>query len=237
MLMFFEQVLSATAADQRRCVLDHPLFGMVATGRATRDQYVVYLRETYHLVRHTSRALARAASHLGDEQRVLRGWLLDQATEEHGHELFCLKDLQNLGLDAVAITAGLPGRGAWGVITQNYFFAGEGHAEALLGVASATEGMGAQLAGPLAKILVERYDIPEPATTFLRSHAGLDLRHYENVRDAIDRIASARTLPWIAHGRRMTFLHYGEVFHEVAASTEHFFESRRAHERRETFHA
>src|SRR5207248_71664 len=86
----FDQVLEATAADQRRYVLDNPLFTLVASGRATRDQYAVYLRETYHLVRHTSRALARGASRVDDRQRALRAWLLEQAADEHGHELFCL---------------------------------------------------------------------------------------------------------------------------------------------------
>src|SRR5581483_8986246 len=128
----FEQLLAATAADQRQHVSDNPLFALVASGRATRDQYVVYLRETYHLVRHTARALARAASQVDDDRRALRAWLLEQANEEHGHELFCLKDLRGLGLDAAAITAGIPGPGAWGVITQNYFFAVVGHPEALL---------------------------------------------------------------------------------------------------------
>jgi pyrroloquinoline quinone (PQQ) biosynthesis protein C len=227
MLMdIFDQVLAATAADQRRCVLDNPLFALVAAGRANRDQYAVYLRETYHLVRHTSRALARGASRLDDDRRALRAWLLEQASEEHGHELFCLKDLQNLGLDAAAITAGMPGPGAWGVVTQNYFFASEGHPEALLGVASATEGMGAELAGDLAAVLMSRYGVPERATTFLRSHAGFDQRHYQQVRAAINAMSDAQSLPWIIHGRRMTFLHFGALLGEVAASTERFGETR-----------
>ncbi|HZP11222.1 MAG TPA: iron-containing redox enzyme family protein [Nevskiaceae bacterium] len=233
----FDQLLAATAADQRRYVLDNPLFALVASGQATRDQYVVYLRETYYLVRHTSRALARAASHVDDDQRALRAWLVEQANEEHGHEQFCLKDLHGLGLDATAITSRMPGPGAWGVVTQNYFFAGAGHPEALLGVASATEGMGAQLAGDLASVLIRRYGIPERATTFLRSHAGFDQRHYEQARDAVNRCGTAASLPWIEHGRRMTFFHYGGLFREVAASTERFFALRTAHEQPESTHA
>ena len=226
MLMdLFDRVQEATADDLRLHVLESPLLAIVASGGATRDQYAAYLRETYHLVRHTSRALARAASRLDDDRRDLRAWLLEQANEEHGHELFCLKDLRNLGLDAAAITARMPGAGAWGVITQNYFFADEGHPEALLGVASATEGMGAELAGGLATVLIERYGIPEVATTFLRSHAGFDRRHYEQVRDAINTMASADELPWIVYGRRMTLVHFGALFREVAASGETFFDA------------
>jgi pyrroloquinoline quinone (PQQ) biosynthesis protein C len=225
----FEELLAATAADQRRHILDNPLFALVAGGRATRDHYAVYLRETYHLARHTSRALARGASRLDDGQRALRCWLLEQANEEHGHELFCVKDLHNLGLDAQAVTGAMPGPGAWGIITQNYFFADEGHPEALLGVASATEQMGAELADDLASVLADRYGIPESATTFLRSHAGFDRKHYAQVRDALNTLATPSTLPWILQGRRMTFLHYGGLFREVAASTERFFAGHATH--------
>lgn len=232
----FDQVLSSTAADHRRYVIECPLFALLAGGRATRDQYVVYLRETFHLVRHTSRALARAASNVDDRRRDLRAWLLQQANEEHGHELFCLRDLRNLGLDADAITAPLPNPGAWGVITQNYFFAAEGHPEALLGVASATEGMGAELAGGFAESLTSRYGIPEQATTFLRSHAGFDRRHYAEVREAINSMATPASLPWIVHGRCMTFRRFGELFHEVAASHERFFDIPRARPAREIVH-
>jgi pyrroloquinoline quinone (PQQ) biosynthesis protein C len=219
----FEELLAATAADQRRHIADNPIFTLIADGRATRDHYAVYLRETYHLVRHTARALARGASRLDDHDRVLRAWLLEQANDEHGHEQLCLKDLHSLGLDASAVTRAMPGPGAWGVITQNYFFADEGHPEALLGVASATEQMGAELAGGLADVLGQRYGIPHSATTFLRAHAGFDRRHYQAVREAIDTLATPQSLPWIVHGRRMTFLHYGDLFREVAGSREQFF--------------
>jgi pyrroloquinoline quinone (PQQ) biosynthesis protein C len=221
----FERLLEATAADYEHHVLRNPLLELVATGQARVDQYIVYLRETYHLVRHTSRALARAASRVDDAERGLRAWLLEQANEEHGHELFCLKDLQNLGLDPAAITASTPGAGAWGAVTQNYYFASEGHPVALLGVASATEGMGADLAGNLAAVLVERYGVPHTAATFLRVHGALDQRHCEQARDAVNNFVRPDDLPWVVHGRRMTFLYYGQLMREVAACAERFSHS------------
>lgn len=222
----FDQVLEATAVDYRQHIVENPLFRRVAAGRATRDQYAVYLRETYHLVRHTSRALARGASRLDDRRRVLRAWLLEQANEEHGHELFCLKDLQSLGLAPEIVTASRPGAGAWGVVTQNYYFASEGNPVALLGVASATEGMGAELAGELVSVLTEHYGIPSAATTFLRSHAGFDQRHFALVQRAINALDSDEDRAWVIHGRRMTFVYYGHLFREVAFSTARFFDAR-----------
>ena len=219
----FERMLDATAVDYERHIRSNPIFEQLNTGQATCDQYAVYLRETYHLVRHTSRALARGASRLDDDQRSLRAWLLEQASEEHGHELFCLKDLQNLGLPAASVTAGMPGPGAWGVVTQNYYLA-DAHPSALLGVASATEGMGAELAGDMAAALVHRLGVPASATTFLRSHAGLDQRHFAQVTGAVDALVGDADFDWVVHARRMTFQYYGQLLHEAAFTTERFFQ-------------
>jgi pyrroloquinoline quinone (PQQ) biosynthesis protein C len=217
----FQQLLEATAPDYREHILGNPLFQLIAGGKASRDQYAVYLRETYQLVRHTSRALALGASRCDDEHRELRAWLLDQANDEHGHELFCLKDLKHLGVVPESVTCHSPGAGAWGVVTQNYYLAACGRPVCLLGVASATEGMGAELAGDLARTLVGHYGIPEIATTFLRSHAGFDQRHFEEAKRAINTlIAGPDEFAGVAHARRMTFRYYGQLFREVAASTE-----------------
>lgn len=220
----FERMLDATAADYAQEIRGNPVFELISSGQVSRDQYAVYLRETYHLVRHTSRALARGASRVEDRQRALRAWLLEQANEEHGHELFCLKDLQALGLTPETVTAPPPGPGAWGIVTQNYFFA-EGHPSALLGVASATEGMGAELAGDMAAALIHRHGIPANATTFLRSHAGFDQRHLEQARDAIESLVGDEHLAWVIHARRMTFRFYGQLLREVAFATERFLDT------------
>jgi pyrroloquinoline quinone (PQQ) biosynthesis protein C len=222
----FKQLVAATALDYESHILNNRLFRQLGAGQATRDQYVVYLRETYHLVRHTSRVLALAAAHVGDERRELRAWLIEQAKDEHGHELFCLKDLRHLGLAAERIVGDHPGPAAWGFFTQNYYLAAHGNPAALLGVASATEGMGAQLAGDLATTLSQRYGIPDSATTFLRSHAGFDKRHFEEATAAIDTlVVSPQEFADVAHARRMTFRYYGQLFSEVANSNEKFFES------------
>lgn len=221
----FQEVFNATQGDYNRHIAENQLFVQVSNGSATKDKYVVYLKETYHLVRHTSRALALGAARLDDGARGVRAWLIDQAKDEHGHELFCLKDIKNLGLDPQGITAGKPGPGSWGVVTQNYYMSTYGSPIGLLGVASATEGMGSDLAGDLADALVARYDIPESATTFLRSHSGFDKRHYQETQDAINSfVQSDDELSAVIHARRMTLRYYGQIFTEVAQSTSKYFD-------------
>jgi hypothetical protein len=56
----------------------------------------------------SSKATALVPPQLGDERPDLREWFQDVARTEQNHDLFCVKDLKELGLDPVL----LPGFGA-----------------------------------------------------------------------------------------------------------------------------
>lgn len=212
----FERLVELTAADYELHIVGNPLMVQLSQGEVTQDHYVAYLIETFHLVRHTSRCLALAAARLGDERRGLRAWLLEQAGDEHGHELFCLNDLRQLGVNSERALRVLPGPGAWGLVAQNYYMATYGNPVGLLGVATATEGMGASLAGRMAQVLEQHYGIPHAALTFLRSHAGFDQRHLKEAQRAVnEQLVEAADFELVVHARRMTYRYYGQLFKDA----------------------
>ncbi len=217
----YEQLLDATRIDFETHILRNPLLQALGKGEVSLGHYLCYLQETFHLVRHTSRALALAASRTGDELRDLRAWLLEQANEEHGHELFCLKDLRHLGVGGNAVESREPGPGAWSMVAQNYFLATNGHPAGILGVASATEQMGSELAGTLSGAVASRLGIDSGGLTFLRSHASFDVKHLAEVRKAVDQFGSDETvLRRIVLARRYTIRHYGQMFRDVLGSAD-----------------
>ena len=204
-----------TQPDLKKHILDNPIFPMLAAGKLTRDHYVRYVIETFHLVSHTSRALALAASRVSGDRDGLRAWLLTQATEESGHDKFCVHDLKALGVDASAL-GDKPGPGAWGMITQINYIAGHCDPAGVLGVASATEQLGAEIAGDSSRAIEARLGIPNKARTFLTSHSGFDVRHLEEARKAINEfVRDDVTLHLVAHARRNTFRYYGQLFLDV----------------------
>jgi hypothetical protein len=123
----FERIMQATKDDYELHILNNPLLGVLINGQMTRTHYIAYLRETYHLVRHTSKALALVGSHLPDERRDLRGWFFHQSVDEHNHDLFCIEDLKALGEDPDKILSVPMRDGAWGLVCQNYYMAAFGN--------------------------------------------------------------------------------------------------------------
>jgi pyrroloquinoline quinone (PQQ) biosynthesis protein C len=201
----------------RRIYIDcNPIFGRLACGDLTRFHYLAYLRETYHLVRHTPKYLTIAAHRVEKSDERLSAYFRKFSLEETGHELLCIRDIGALGENADILISGDPNPGAWGIVTQCYFWATQGNPVALLGDAFATEELGVARGVEVARLLETNYSIPRQATNFLRVHGSEDKEHLE---------AAARAIEWYVEDRdhcadidyatRMTYRNYGQLFTDV----------------------
>jgi pyrroloquinoline quinone (PQQ) biosynthesis protein C len=201
----------------RRIYIDcNPIFGRLACGDLTRFHYLAYLRETYHLVRHTPKYLTIAAHRVEKSDERLSAYFRKFSLEETGHELLCIRDIGALGENADILISGDPNPGAWGIVTQCYFWATQGNPVALLGDAFATEELGVARGVEVARLLETNYSIPRQATNFLRVHGSEDKEHLE---------AAARAIEWYVEDRdhyadidyatRMTYRNYGQLFMDV----------------------
>ena len=208
-------VLEASAQDYQVAFDAHPVFVALQNGKFSRQAYLAYLRETFHLIRHTSTILARAASRLPDEQRGLRGWLLEQAVDEHNHDLLCITDIEALGEEPAKFLAVPPRRGAWGLITQTFYLADQDPV-AILGYFLTTEGIGASYAAKYADLLTSpMYGYKSNQVTFLRAHGGFDVKHFEEVKKFMDELdANDRVRDIILAVRRFSIMYYAQMLRD-----------------------
>jgi pyrroloquinoline quinone (PQQ) biosynthesis protein C len=213
----YERIVEATEEEYRTFIENNELLKAVAAGQMTPKHYIAYLRETYHLVRHTPRMLALGGARLQDDRRQLRNWFFEQTIEENGHDLFCIKDIEHLGANPKEIVNTQPGPGAWGLVTQNYFMATYGNPVGILGVATATEGLGADFGTRFADLMTQQYALPSNTSTFLRSHGGFDAKHLEEAVSALELITPDE-VDYVIQARRMTFRYYGQLFADVSSA-------------------
>lgn len=201
----------------RRTYIDgHPIFATLAGGDLTRFHYLAYLRETYHLIKHTPKYLTIAANRVAGNDERLSNYFKNFSLEETGHELLCIRDIDALGENAEDILSGDPNPGVWGMVTQCYFWASQGNPVALLGDAFATEELGNARSLEVAKLLETNYSIPRQATNFLRVHGNEDKEHFEAAARAIEWYAGDRDLfAEIAYATKMTYRNYAQLFTDV----------------------
>jgi pyrroloquinoline quinone (PQQ) biosynthesis protein C len=184
----YDKALAEAAPVLQRFVVEHPFVRSILDGGLTMQVYAAYLRETYYLVGQTPHFLSTAAGRT--EEEWLQDWFLDLAVDERHHDRLCVHDIRNLGFEPDEYLSGLPGLGAWTMISQNHYLATTKDTAGILGFAAATEGLGAQL-GPQVAEAMTKYSFAPKALSFLRVHAAEDQDHIARVQDAFNRCAES----------------------------------------------
>ncbi len=106
--MFFQRLQQSTEAS-RQSLFGVPVIVDALQGRITREQYVAFLTEAYHHVKHTVPLLMACGSRLAEGNASQRASVAHYIKEEIGHEEWILKDIAACGGDPEAVRAGRPG--------------------------------------------------------------------------------------------------------------------------------
>ena len=105
----FFQKLTAATDTERRHLLDAPLIHRALNREITLEEYVAFLIQAYHHVKHTVPLLMATGSRIPEEREWLREAVAEYIEEEIGHEEWILNDIKASGGDAEAVRNGSPG--------------------------------------------------------------------------------------------------------------------------------
>src|SRR3546814_16752908 len=104
-MSFYHQLIAATEAERAR-FLSMPILDDARHGRITRAEYLAFLTEAYHHVRHTVPLLMACGARLPARLEWLRTALGEYIEEEMGHQEWILDDIQAAGGDHEAVAHG-----------------------------------------------------------------------------------------------------------------------------------
>ncbi len=176
--MSFEQRMKSALSAGIEKLNETEFVKSVQSGDNTREIYKEYLRYAYHYVRETSSFTPLAARRMDPKHLRVRKWLLEHSSEEMGHELMALRDLERLGEDKEKVqNSKIPvGVTAWAsffhykVSMANPFCA--------FGVLYFLEGMAQEMAPKVLVPIVQNLpDSEKKAITFFKEHGELDAEH------------------------------------------------------------
>lgn len=159
-------------------------------GNAPLEAYAMFLRETYHLSRHTSRFLAAAATNISDEKDAIRSRFLQHAIEEDGHHKFALKDLKNLGYPDSYTADSYPLAGTCAIISYHYYLAYHDNPIGMLGAVVVFEGLAEEFAGMSADMYRKKKELTMGEVTFLHTHGKFDIDHMKEARETLNSLVT-----------------------------------------------
>ncbi|HVM82549.1 MAG TPA: iron-containing redox enzyme family protein [Candidatus Binatia bacterium] len=213
--MFHDELLAATAPD-RQALLTTPIIQAALGGRVTRSQYVDFLTQAYHHVRHTVPLLMICAARLPERLDWLRQASVDYIEDEIGHDEWILDDLAACGADAGAVRRSEPGMATDVMVGYAFDTVQRRNPLGFWGMAHVLEGTSVALASQAADSLQQALNLPDKAFTYLRSHGALDIDHTAQFARLMNRLEEDGDRADVIRAAKTFFRLYGDIFRSIS---------------------
>jgi len=219
-MTFFDTLQAETAAD-RQSLFAIPIIEDALRGEITRAQYVAFLTQAYHHVKHTVPLLMACGARLGSEHEWLRNAIAEYIEEELGHQEWILSDIAACGVDPAIARHSQPAPSTELMVAYAYHQIDRHNPVAFFGMVHVLEGTSTSLATHAAETIQRSLGLPANAFTYLTSHGSLDLEHvafFERLMNQLDDEGDRRA---VVHCARMMYGLYGDIFRTLPSALEH----------------
>jgi len=213
---FFDQLQHQTNAE-REYLLGAPIIHAALAGTATRAQYIAFLTQAYHHVKHTVPLLMACGARLPERLEWLREAIAEYIEEEIGHQEWILNDIRACGGDAEAVRHGQPALRTELMVAYVYDRIARHNPASFFGMVNVLEGTSIALATQAAGVLQDKLGLPTKAFSYLTSHGSLDLEHIEFFKRLMNRLDDEDDKAAVVHTARVVYRLYGDIFRSLSA--------------------
>lgn len=213
--MTFFHTLQAGSEAERQQLFAIPIIQDALQGQVTTAQYIAFLTQAYHHVKHTVPLLMACGSRLNSEHEWLREAIAEYIAEEVGHQEWILSDITACGGDAEAVRRAPPHASTELMVAYAYHQIDRANPVGFFGMVHVLEGTSTALATHAADTMRTALGLPPQAFTYLSSHGSLDLEHVAFFETLVNRLDSAQDRQAVLHVARIMYGLYGDVFRSL----------------------
>jgi pyrroloquinoline quinone (PQQ) biosynthesis protein C len=215
--MNFFQRLQNETANQRTEFFSAPIIQQTLTGQVSLPDYVAFLTEAYHHVRHTTPLLMAVGSRIPGDKEWLRDAVAEYIEEELGHQEWILNDIAACGADKEAVRHGQPSLATELMVAYAYDMVQRVNPLGFFGMVHVLEGSSVSTADKAADCIQQELKLPDNAFTYLRSHGAIDQEHVKFFEQLMGRIEDPVDQECIIHSARVFYQLYGNIFRSLTA--------------------
>lgn len=219
-MSFYQQLQQATASERAQ-LQAAPIIADVFAGQISISQYIAFLTEAYHHVKHTLPLLMACGSRLPERLEWLRTAVAEYIEEECGHQEWILNDIKACGGDAEAVRHGQPALATELMVAYAYDTISRGNPAGFFGMVQVLEGTSIALATQAAARIAETLQLPPKAFSYLNSHGSLDIKHVQFFEGLMERISEPADQAAIIHAAKVFYRLYGDIFRSLPRSEAH----------------
>jgi len=213
--MNFMERLNNESKDDREYLLSSPIIGRCMSGDITLNDYVAFLTQAYHHVKHTVPLLMAVGSRLPAEKEWLREAVAEYIEEELGHQEWILNDIAACGFDKEDVRHSKPTAATELMVAYAYDTIARVNPIGFFGMVHVLEGTSVTTADAAANAIKDALGLPGKAFTYLRSHGALDVEHVKFFESLMDQITDVEEQEQIIHSARMFYQLYANIFRSL----------------------
>lgn len=210
--MSFFQKLQAETATERAELTSIAFIQRGVAGELSLEEYIAFLTQAYHHVKHTVPLLMACGSRLADSHEWLREAVAEYIEEEVGHQEWILNDIAACGGDKEAVRNSRPDFAAELMVAYAYDTIQRGSPVGFFGMVQVLEGTSIAIADAAANAIQTSLGLPNKAFSYLKSHGALDIEHVKFFETLMDKIENPDEQQEIIHRAKMFYRLYGDVF-------------------------
>lgn len=211
---FFNKLQNETAA-QREHFFNAPIIQQCLSGQVTLDEYVAFLTEAYHHVKHTTPLLMAVGSRIPGDKEWLRDAIAEYIEEELGHQEWILNDIEACGYDKEKVRHSQPSMETELMVSYAYDLVQRVNPVGFFGMVHVLEGSSVTTADKAADYIQQALVLPDKAFSYLRSHGALDQEHVKFFETLMNRIDNEDDQQCIIHSARVFYQLYGNIFRSL----------------------
>lgn len=208
---FFQRLQQETETE-RQYLLASPLITSAMQGEITQAEYVAFLGQAYHHVKHTTPLLMAVGSRIPESSEWLRDKIAHYIEEEVGHQEWILNDIRHCGGDAEAVREETPSLPVELMISFIWDFVSRRNPIGFFGMVFVLEGTSVNVATHAADKIRASLGLPKNAFSYLYSHGSLDIEHIDFFEQIVNRIDDPRDQADIIHVAKIIFRLYADMF-------------------------
>lgn len=214
-MKFFDTLVSETEQNRQE-LMSAPIIGRCLQGQIEVDDYVAFLVQAYHHVKHTVPLMMAVGSRLQGEKEWMRTAVAEYIEEELGHQEWILNDIQNCGYDKEVVRNSSPSPATELMVAYAYDMAQRVNPMGFFGMVHVLEGTSINLADQVADSVKGALGLPRDAFSYLYSHGSLDQDHVAFFQDLMNKIEDKADQDIIVHACRMFYQLYGNIFRTLS---------------------
>lgn len=213
-MSFYKQLVEQTS-PQRKELVEIEFIQRGVTGKVTLEEYVAFLTEAYHHVKHTVPLLMACGAKLSERQKWLQSAIGEYIEEEMGHEEWILNDINYCGSDAEQVRVGKPSLATELMVSYAYDMIHRINPIGFFGMVYVLEGTSVALASTAADAIQQRLQLPKKAFSYLTSHGALDVSHVDFFEKLMNQVENENDQAQIIHCAKVFFRLYGNIFRSL----------------------